>query len=167
MPTQAPNMLQAVISESLTTELVSRVPMKPVDRDTFWRARCKVDSPFLYRNLVSGARCFLTGDGTAGIAIYPDGEGCHLFSMKRKRGMAQALIAFAVAQGATYGRTFDGAIARLYRRAGLVEVARSPFDPMLAPRDWDYKRFGTPDIVTMKWRVMASPDTGPSGMADG
>lgn len=107
---------------------------------------------FAYPTVDPNARCFISNDGNVGACIYPNGEICHLFSFRNMKPTERnGINKFLLESGGTIVKSFDGALFRYYRRLGYVEIYREKFDPSIAPRDWNYADFGSPDIVTMKW----------------
>lgn len=99
-----------------------------------------------YPSIEPGAQCYLSDDLKNGLAIYPDGEICHCFIRKR---FTRAMNQFAIRHGGTYARMFEGRWVAILLASGYVETHREPFDPAIAPSDWDFQLYGNPDVVTM------------------
>lgn len=101
-------------------------------------------------------RTFLTSDGLAGFAL--DGED--IVSVFRNahatpRGLADALMRQAVAEGGRTLDAFDTYLPKVCARCGFVEVGRLAWDDQCASHDWDYAAFekwngGRPDVVLMR-----------------
>lgn len=98
-----------------------------------------------------GARSFLTGNGTSGFAITPDGDIIGVFSNKAAGapfGMTQQILPFAVANGGVKLDCYGERLVSLYERNGFVPVARVKFDPAQANPGWTPDK-GSPDIYFM------------------
>lgn len=98
-----------------------------------------------------GARSFLTGNGTSGFAITPDGDIIGVFSNKAAGapfGMTQQILPLAVANGGVKLDCYGGRLVSLYERNGFVPVARVKFDPAQANPGWTPDK-GSPDIYFM------------------
>lgn len=102
-------------------------------------------------------RLFLTGDGTAGVALHGD-EIVSVFKdpASPEKGMAQHLIASAIGQGGRRADAFDTVLPKLYAGAGLEVVSRLPWNDEYAPEGWDYEKFapwngGRPDVVFLRY----------------
>lgn len=94
-------------------------------------------------------------DGSAGVAIHDHGdgriEGTALWSTGATKGAGIAMLNESIkAHGVNYCECYAGTLDKMYSKLGFVETSRSPFNKEYASPDWDYKRFGTPDYVTMK-----------------
>lgn len=105
-------------------------------------------SPRIAENVTLGrdytdARCFLAADGCAGFAILPDGELVSVWSTVKGRG--DAIVATAVAQGATHLDCFVGHLTRLYARHGFHVIRTVP--------NWD----GTGPAVAFMARSVSAP----------
>lgn len=108
---------------------------------------------------------YLAPDGKSGYAIKPDGELISVFSKEKGRG--KELVKSAVESGAKKLDAFDigGKLPKLYGKY-FDEVGRLPFDDKYAPKDWNYKTLGRPDVVDMKVNPSKLGDTNLSKMAD-
>lgn len=98
-----------------------------------------------------GARSFLTGNGTSGFAITPDGDIIGVFSNKAVGapfGMTQQILPLAVANGGVKLDCYGERLVSLYERNGFVPVARVKFDPAQANPGWTPDK-GSPDIYFM------------------
>lgn len=98
-----------------------------------------------------GARSFLTGNGTSGFAITPDGDIIGVFSNKAAGapfGMTQQILPLAVANGGVKLDCYGERLVSLYERNGFVPVARVKFDPAQANPGWTPDK-GSPDIYFM------------------
>lgn len=98
-----------------------------------------------------GARSFLTGNGTSGFAITPDGDIIGVFSNKAAGapfGMTQQILPLAVANGGVKLDCYGERLVNLYERNGFVPVARVKFDPAQANPGWTPDK-GSPDIYFM------------------
>ena len=98
-----------------------------------------------------GARSFLTGNGTSGFAITPDGDIIGVFSNKAAGapfGMTQQILPLAVANGGVKLDCYGERLVSLYERNGFTPVARVKFDPAQANPGWTPDK-GSPDIYFM------------------
>lgn len=80
-----------------------------------------------------------------------DGELISVFSLPGEH-LGRELILDAVARGATHLDCLGANefLPRLYASCGFQEVSRLQWDDAYAPSDWDYSRFGRPDVVFMR-----------------
>lgn len=82
-------------------------------------------------------------------AILPTGE---VVNVVARRGQGQALIKQAVRQGGTHLWHFDvPELRKFYDRCGWVVVGSVPFDRAQSPENWDYTKYGEPEL---KLRVL-------------
>lgn len=99
-------------------------------------------------------RLFMTGDGTAGFAIAPDGDIVSVFNNTtgKHRGVTPYFLSLARENGGTKLDAFDinSGLPDLYRLAGFEESGRVTWDPQFRPDDWDEAVLGTPDVVFME-----------------
>jgi len=98
----------------------------------------------------AGVRLFLTPDGQGGYGLKGD-ELISVFSLAGAN-LGPTLVREAVARGARCLDCLDahGVLTRLYAKAGFVEIRREPWNDEYAPPNWNYARFGRPDLVYMK-----------------
>lgn len=104
----------------------------------------------------SGARTFLNGDGTAGVAVENDGNIVGVFkhpSNQTSRSAADLLLN-ALANGGNHLDCYvlqpevsDSNLGRIYSQLGFEPVAYLRFNREYADPDWDYASFGEPDVV--------------------
>ncbi|MEZ3155920.1 hypothetical protein AB1K56_03245 [Microbacterium sp. BWR-S6Y] len=101
-------------------------------------------------------RTFLTPDGLAGFALHEtDIVSVFRHADSADRGVADALMRRAVAEGGRTLDAFDTYLPKVYARCGFVEIGRLAWDDKYAPADWDYSAFehwngGRPDVVLMR-----------------
>jgi len=96
-----------------------------------------------------GATCYLSQDKQSGYAIKPDGELISVFSLPGSR-QGVAAVKSAVENGATKLDCLGEFLVTLYRKFGFVEYARDAWNDQYAPKNWDYGKFGKPDIIYMQ-----------------
>ena len=96
----------------------------------------------------SGAKTYLSQDGMAGVAVWPDGNIGAVFNNEKssRRGAASELLITALSNGGNKLDNFDGGLNKIYARYGFVPVAKTQFDPEFAPDGWK-SEFGQPDII--------------------
>jgi hypothetical protein len=102
-----------------------------------------------------GMQTLTTPDKSAGLAL----EGDNIASVYKHpdspiRQAAPSLLADAVKLGGRRLDAFDTDLPHIYGRSGFRAVARIPFDPAEAPKDWSYQTYkkwndGKPDVVFM------------------
>lgn len=88
----------------------------------------------------------------AGFAIKDDGDIVSVHNNTGIPGILEALMIVAKENGGRKLDHFDGKLSDLYSKVGFKEVERYPWDDRYAPKDWDYKKYGRPDVV---YRVVA------------
>jgi hypothetical protein len=93
-------------------------------------------------------RIGLSFDATTGYAVKPDGDLISVHSRVKGNG-ARAVIDAVVNAGASKLDCFDTGLKEYYERFGFEETGRDQWNPEYAPKNWDYQKFGTPDIVYM------------------
>lgn len=98
----------------------------------------------------SGVQLFLHRSLRAGYGIL-NGELISVFSLPGA-GLGRDVVLDAVGRGATHLDCLipHEKLKRLYEGCGFVEVGRVPWDDGYAPAGWNYKRFGTPDLIFMR-----------------
>ena len=95
-----------------------------------------------------GTKLFLSQDRQSGFGINPDGELISVFSLERKRG--KILVAEAKKQGAIYLSCMGDHLLKMYSEFDFTPVEIQKWDNRFAPKNWNYERFGTPNIYDMK-----------------
>ena len=95
-----------------------------------------------------GTRLFLSADLKSGLGINPDGELVSVFALERKRG--KILVAEARKHGATYLSCMGNHLLDMYSEFDFSPVKIVKWDNQFAPKNWNYERFGTPNIYDMK-----------------
>ena len=99
-----------------------------------------------YKN--KGTILFLSEDGKSGFGITKDKELISVFSLERKRG--KTFVAEARARGATHLGCMGEHLLDMYSEFGFSPVEVLHWDNQFAPKNWNYERFGTPNIYEMK-----------------
>lgn len=99
-----------------------------------------------YKN--KGTKLFLSQDLKSGFGVNPDGELISVFALERQRG--KILVAEAMKQGAKYLSCMGDHLLEMYSEFGFSSVEILKWDNRFAPRNWNYERFGTPNIYDMK-----------------
>lgn len=104
----------------------------------------------------SGARTFLNGDGTAGVAVERDGNIVGVFKHPSNptKSASRDLLLNALANGGNHLDCYvlqpevSGMnLGKLYSQLGFEPVAYLRFSREYADPDWDYASFGEPDVV--------------------
>jgi len=102
---------------------------------------------------LSKRRVFLSEDGKTGYTLTDDDDLGNVFNMpgEERRGRGSRAVIEAVARGAKTLDCYDDVLPDYYQRHGFVPVARVKWDDKYAPPNWDYARFGRPDVVFMRY----------------
>lgn len=82
-----------------------------------------------------------------GYAIKNDGDITSVFNNSNVRNIGKELIQSAISNGGKKLDHFDGFLSQLYEPLGFKEKQRLQWDDQYAPKDWDYDKFGRPDVV--------------------
>jgi hypothetical protein len=94
---------------------------------------------------------FMSKDGKTGYTIDQNGDLGNVFNLPGgEKGRGSRAVVDAIQRGAKTLDCFDGFLPQFYVDHGFVPVARLKFDPAQAPATWE-KRFGTPDVVFMRY----------------
>jgi hypothetical protein len=109
-------------------------------------------TPYTLRDLTTkfdqGAIFRMSDDGVGYILHNGDLQG--LINASGRRGAGAAALDDAIQQGARTLDAYDGFLSDLYKSRGFEEVGRFSWDPQYASADWDYARYGEPDVVMMR-----------------
>lgn len=63
------------------------------------------------------------------------------------KGVVNSLMTSAKNNGGTQLDHFEGCLSDFYERNGFVEHNRDKWDDQYAPEDWNYEKYGRPDVV--------------------
>ncbi len=89
-----------------------------------------------------------------GYALKPDEDGVDIISVPNNepniKGVGDALIESAKANGGTKLDHYDGFLSDLYSKHGFEEYDRYKWDDQYADPNWDYERYGRPDVILRK-----------------
>lgn len=89
-----------------------------------------------------------------GYALNPDEDGVDIISVHNNepniKGVGDALIESAKANGGTKLDHYDGFLSDLYSKHGFEEYDRYKWDDQYADPNWDYERYGRPDVILRK-----------------
>jgi hypothetical protein len=93
---------------------------------------------------------FMAEDGSAGVAVTPDGDLVSVFKNKDSKQPIKPLLQEASRVSKTLDAyDINGYLPTLYSELGFEPVARIKFNKNYAPEGWDYATLGEPDIVMM------------------
>jgi hypothetical protein len=94
-------------------------------------------------------KLFLSDDGSAGIAVKPDGDIVSVFKNVNisKAKASSDLLVTALENGGKKLDCYDGFLTKLYMKFGFIPVARVKFNREYAPDAWNYERDGEPDVI--------------------
>lgn len=87
-----------------------------------------------------------------GYALKPDSDGyTDIISVHNNeptiKGVGDALVDSAKANGGNKLDHYDGFLSDLYSKHGFEEYDRYKWDDQYASKDWDYDRYGRPDVI--------------------
>lgn len=89
-----------------------------------------------------------------GYALKPDEDGVDIISVHNNepniKGVGDALIESAKANGGTKLDHYDGFLSDLYSKHGFEEYDKYKWDDQYADPNWDYERYGRPDVILRK-----------------
>ena len=89
-----------------------------------------------------------------GYALKPDEDGVDIISVHNNepniKGVGDALIESAKANGGTKLDHYDDFLSDLYSKHGFEEYDRYKWDDQYADPNWDYERYGRPDVILRK-----------------
>lgn len=99
-------------------------------------------------------RLFLTlpTRGGAGFAITFNYELANLFNNTGIKGLGRSMVQWAIDLGACKVFCFNGFPRVYFESFGFHVVRVLSWDDKLAPANWDYKKYGEPDVVYMERR---------------
>jgi len=98
---------------------------------------------------VDADKYYLTESYGAGFAIDEDNL-VGLFNDTDDSGTGHSLVGEAIRKGASRLMSFDTKLTSIYESWGFEIVDRSGWDESMAPQNWNYERFGRPDVVWME-----------------
>ncbi len=74
-----------------------------------------------------------------------------VFSSGAVKGAGKSALVDAIARGGRTLDAFDGYLPRLYGAFGFKETHRAAFNDEYAPVNWDFEKYGRPDVVLMTY----------------
>lgn len=95
-----------------------------------------------------GTKLFLSDDKKSGFGVNPDGELISVFALERQRG--KILVAEARKQGAAYLSCMGEHLLVMYSEFDFSPTEVLKWDNRFAPKNWNYERFGMPNIYDMR-----------------
>lgn len=139
--------LSNIEAEILAKEYESRITaIKEKDPTNYWT----VDIPS-YENILDAAKNnrIVTTDG--GMAMVSrDGNLAGLFKDDlNKKGVAPILEKKRIEIGGIKKDNYDGYLTKIYQKSGFKVASRLAFNTGIAPKDWNQKLHGKPDVVFM------------------
>jgi hypothetical protein len=135
--------LEKVTFNSVSPELfISRRDLLSNTLSAFITSYTEID--YTHKN----TRLFLSEDFQSGFGINEDGELISVFALERERG--KFLVAEAKKQGAKYLSCMGDHLLEMYSGFDFAPVKITKWDNVFAPKNWDYVKFGTPNIFEMK-----------------
>jgi hypothetical protein len=95
-------------------------------------------------------RVFLSDEGV-GYALSPDNDLIGVFNNSSRPGAGQEALIHGISNGAKTLDAIDGFLPKYYKKFGFVEKKRLTWDDKYAPKNWNYEKYGRPDIVFMEY----------------
>lgn len=105
---------------------------------------------FLTVPIEKDATFYMVPNHHAGFAVADDGELLALFNNSEINSLGERLIERAIDKGATWLFSFDTKLTDIYRRHRFVETDRGGWDEDEAPDNWNYDKYGRPDVVWLE-----------------
>lgn len=102
-----------------------------------------------------GATTYQLNGYNIGYALIPTKEGeVDIVSVHNNEpdihNVGDVMLKNAVKNGGTQLDHFDGKLSDFYSRNGFVEHQRLKWNDEYAPEDWDYEKYGRPDVIVRK-----------------
>lgn|GEM_PF-3733072 len=89
---------------------------------------------------------YLTDDGV-GFALTPEKDMVGVINNSGRKGAGEQAVTLAIAKGARTCDCVAGFLDSYYNSFGFIEKYRAQWDDALAPKGWDYEKYGRPDII--------------------
>ena len=105
-------------------------------------------SPLTVENL-KDCKILMINEGKTGCAIAHDGDLQNVYNNSAS-GEGAKIIQFAIKNGAKKLDCFDNFLPEYYSKFGFKEIRRMKWDDNYAPENWDYNKYGRPDVVFME-----------------
>ena len=99
---------------------------------------------------LSGAKIKTVSGLEAGYAVKPGGDIVNVYNNTPHKGLGAVSVIDAVQKGGKTLDCVDNYLVQFYKSLGFVETKRVKFDPAQAPKNWDFEKHGSPDIVFLK-----------------
>lgn len=139
---EIPNLEKRTFQSVLSLEFITARNMLDQDLFAFLTPHTEDD----YEN--KGTKLFLSEDKKSGFGINPEGELISVFSLERQRG--KILVAEAKKYGASYLSCMGDHLLELYSEFDFSPVEVLTWNNQFTPKNWNYERFGTPNIYEMR-----------------
>jgi len=101
---------------------------------------------------LAGQKSLISKDGKVGVAISSEGDIQNVFNNGGPKGAASDAMFTAIKAGGRTLDAFDGFLPDYYAQFGFVETGRIKFNREFAPDQWDFGKYGEPDVVFMHWK---------------
>ncbi len=127
----------------------------PIFMDSLKKNRDNLESLTMYSfddYAQKGARLYKLKGVDAGFAVASDGDIISVHNSEPKsssyRGIGRQLVKLAKRYGGTKLDHFDfPKLNEIYSSEGFKEYDRVAWDDQYAPANWDYNKYGTPDLI--------------------
>jgi hypothetical protein len=98
-----------------------------------------------------GTTTFLLKGYDIGYAIKKDGDIISVFNNSGVPKIGDELMRSAIRNKGEKLDHFDGYLSDFYEKLGFKETGRMQWDDQYSPANWDYEKYGRPDVVMRKY----------------
>ena len=96
------------------------------------------------------ADLYVSIGGGVGFGLTDDKELFNLFNNTGTKLCGCEALDYAISKGACKVFCFDGFLRKYYERVGFKVILRAPWRDDYAPKTWDYKTYGKPDVIWLE-----------------
>lgn len=93
-------------------------------------------------------KLYLSKDKKSGFGLKTDKQLISVFSLYKRRG--RKIVKLTVGLGAASVECLGEMLRRLYGREGFQVIEKLPWNDAIAPKNWNYDRFGRPNYYILK-----------------
>ena len=126
------------------------------DAEAFLAARNKTDRPEMFSDYtpeqLAEMEMHLSADSKVGYLLTKEKHIGNVFNNGGPKGSGTLAVLDAIKRGAQTLDCYDAVLPSIYAKCGFVPTARIKFNDEFAPKNWDYEKYGRPDIVIMSYK---------------
>ena len=115
-----------------------------------WANNNPEKAAFVTLDVPKTAEYYMTVGFNAGFGVTNDGELVALFNDNAPSGMGMRMVQWSKNYGVEYLWCFDGFLSENYKEHGFVVVENVEWNEEYAPEDWNYEKYGRPNVVKME-----------------